>query len=64
MKTLLRDAALKIIENNFSDDVILRCTAVIKEAFIMQGFDTKTANEFAIDGMKITLRTISKMNVA
>lgn len=61
MKALLRESAIKLIENNFSDDCMYRCMAVIKEAFIMEGFDEKTANHFAIDGMKITLRTISKI---
>ena len=63
MKTLLTEAAMKIIENNFSNDSILRCAAVLKEALMIEGFSEKVSNELAIDGIKITLRTISKLKV-
>jgi hypothetical protein len=61
MKTLMSAAALKIIENNFSDESIFTSGAVLKKAFVMEGFTSKEANQLAIDSLKIVLKTISKL---
>ncbi len=61
MKNLLSEIAVKLIENNFSNESISICGAILKRAFIEQGFSPVVANTMAIDGMKITLKTINKI---
>jgi len=63
MKNLLSEIAVKLIENNISNESILICGSILKRAFIQQGFSPVVANTMAIDGMKITLKTISKIKV-
>tara|TARA_R110000796_G_scaffold90980_1_gene195048 strand:+ start:303 stop:494 length:192 start_codon:yes stop_codon:yes gene_type:complete len=63
MKNLLSTVAVRIIENNFSNESIYASGAVIKESFIMQGFSSEIANEFAVDALKIVMNTISKIKV-
>jgi hypothetical protein len=63
MKNLLSEIAVKLIENNISNESILICGSILKRAFIQKGFSPVVANTMAIDGMKITLKTISKIKV-
>ena len=62
MKALLSQIAVKLVENNFSDECILICGSILKEAFIKEGFSRVLANEFAIDALKITLKTLTQLN--
>jgi len=61
MKELLSLTASKLVENNFSDECILACGSVFKQAFIEQGFTRVLSNEFAIDSLKIIITTLSKI---
>ena len=61
MKELLFLVAEKLVENNLSDQSILVCCSILKQAFIEQGFPSNISNEFAIDALKITMRTLAKI---
>lgn len=61
MKELLSQVAAKLVENNISDESILVCGSILKEAFIKEGFSRVLANEFAIDALKITLGTLNRI---
>lgn len=61
MKELLNQVAVKLVENNISDESILVCGSILKEAFVKEGFSRVLANEFAIDALKITLATLNRI---
>jgi len=61
MKELLSQVAVKLVENNISDESILVCGSILKEAFVKEGFPRVLANEFAIDALKITLGTLNRI---
>ena len=58
MKVLLSEIAVKLVENNFSEQSILICGSILKEVFVKEGYSRVLANEFAIDALKITMQTL------
>tara|TARA_R110000803_G_scaffold165406_1_gene228939 strand:+ start:52 stop:240 length:189 start_codon:yes stop_codon:yes gene_type:complete len=58
MKNLLSNIAIKLVESNFSNESIQVCGSILKQVFMEQGFDRATSNEFAIDALKITMKTL------
>jgi hypothetical protein len=61
MKNLLSNIAIKLVESNFSNESLLICGSILKQSFIEQGFDRATSNEFAIDALKITMKTLNDL---
>lgn len=61
MKELLSLTAMKLIENNLSNESILTCGSILKEQFIKEGFTRVVANDLTIDSLKIILLTINKI---
>jgi len=61
MKNLLSNIAIKLVESNFSNESLQVCGSILKQSFIEQGFDRATSNEFAIDALKITMKTLSTL---
>lgn len=57
MKTLAFEIALKIANDNNPNTVFI-CTSILKEAFIMEGINTKDANYLAIDAIKIIMKSM------
>ena len=61
MKELFSLVAVKLVESKLSDESILVCGSILKEAFVKEGFTRVLANEFAIDALKIILSTLNKL---
>jgi len=61
MKELLSNIAIKLVENNFSDEVLMICGSILKEVFVKEGYSLQVANEFSIDALKITINTLKSL---
>ena len=61
MKELLSNIAVKLVENNFSDEAIMICGSILKEVFVKEGYSLQVANEFSIDALKITINTLRSL---
>jgi hypothetical protein len=61
MKELLSNIAVKLVENNFSDEVLMICGSILKEVFVKEGYSLQVANEFSIDALKITINTLKSL---
>ena len=61
MKELFSLIAIKLVENKLSEESILVCGSILKESFVKEGFSRVLANEFAIDSIKIILKTLNKI---
>ena len=61
MKELLGLIAEKLVAEKLSNESILACGSILKRSFIEQGFSRALSNDFAIDALKITLTTLSKI---
>jgi len=61
MKELFSLVAVRLVENKLSEESILICGSILKEAFVKEGFTRVLANEFAIDSLKIILKTLNKI---
>ena len=61
MKELFSLVAVKLVENKFSEEAILICGSILKEAFVKEGFTRVLSNEFAIDSLKIIMKTLNKI---
>ena len=57
MKALAFEIALKIANDN-NHNTVLICTSILKEAFIIEGINTKDANYLAIDAIKIIMKSM------
>ena len=62
MKELLSNIAVKLVENNFSDEVLMICGSILKEVFVKEGYSLQVANEFSIDALKITINTLKSLH--
>ena len=61
MKELFSLVAVRLVESKLSEESILVCGSILKEAFVKEGFTRVLANEFAIDSLKIILKTLNKI---
>jgi hypothetical protein len=61
MKELLSNIAVKLVENNFSDEVLMICGSILKEVFVKEGYSLQVANDFSIDALKITINTLKSL---
>ena len=57
MKELAFTIAQKIATDKSENTVIL-CAAILKEAFILDGVPSKQANIMAIDGVKVIMKAM------
>lgn len=57
MKELCFNIATKIATDK-SENTVYLCCSILKDAFIMQGFNNKVANEMAIDTIKIIMKSM------
>jgi hypothetical protein len=58
MKNLLFNIAKELVLSNHSEEVFNKCGTELKEHFLNLGYDLNTANEFAVDAMKIVYKTL------
>lgn len=56
MKAVLFEIAKKITEAKGDIKVQMACAGTLKQMFIKMGYDNKTANQFALDAIKITMK--------
>ena len=57
MKELSFTIAQKIATDK-NPNTIMICCSILKEAFTMQGINPKDANQMAIDGIKIIMKSM------
>tara|TARA_R110002020_G_scaffold332771_2_gene548200 strand:+ start:173 stop:361 length:189 start_codon:yes stop_codon:yes gene_type:complete len=61
MKELLFNTAKELVLNNHSNETFNNCGSELKKHFLGLGYDVETANQFAIDALKIVYKTLQEL---